>query len=99
MPLDPRQFLLEPLGGSDPGSENAILCLIQDKVNYPQRAGYLLGEGDPELLDFFGIDSDRVSAQIPNRQAGSEDCDANDRRTDQVEAAVGWRLPPQIRKQ
>jgi hypothetical protein len=39
-----------------------------------------------------------VGAQIPNCQTGGEYCHANDRRADQVEAAVGWRLPPQIQK-
>ena len=38
VPLDARQFLLEPLGGSDAGAENAILRLIQDDVDFPYRS-------------------------------------------------------------
>ena len=90
MPLYTRELLLESPGVRDPGAENTVLRL--------QGSRCMPGEGDPKILDFLRIRPYRGAPQIPDRETGGEDCHANDRHADQVEAAVGWMLPPHSRR-
>jgi hypothetical protein len=48
-----------------------------------------------EIFDFLRIGLHRLAPQIPNRQEGGHQGHANDYQADQVEAAIGWRVPPQ----
>ncbi len=97
-PLPAGEQLFELRGGFDAGAEYPVLDPIQDEVDRLQGARRLFGEGDPEIFDFLRIGFDRLLPQIPNCQTGGKDGHANDRKTDQVEAAVGWGMLPQARE-
>ena len=98
VPLPAGEQLFELRGCFDPGAEYPVLDLIQNEVDRLQSARRLLGEGDAQIFDFLRIGLHRLPPQIPNRQEGGHQGHANDRQADQVEAAIGWRVPPQAQE-
>jgi hypothetical protein len=95
VPLPAGEQLFELRGCFDAGAEYPVLDLIQDEVDRLQSARSLLGEGDTEIFDFLCVGLYRLTPQIPNRQTCGKNGHADDRKADQVEAAVGWGMLPQ----
>jgi hypothetical protein len=98
LPFPTGEQLFELRGCFDSGAEYPVLDPVQHEVDRLQGARGLLAEGDPEIFDFLRIGFHRLLAQIPNCQTGGKEGHANDRKTDQVEASVGWGMLPQARE-
>ena len=98
VPFPAGKQLFELRGRFDAGTEYPVLDLIQHEVDRLQCARRLLGEGDTEIFDFLAIGLHRLPPQIPDCQDCGHQGHANDCHADQVEAAIGWRMPPQARE-
>ncbi len=88
MDIPTAQDRAELLGRLDPGGEGMLARLLDDEIDRLEAAGGLLGQHEAEIFHLLPVVGNRILPQVPDRETGGQDRDADESEADERKATA-----------